>query len=720
MMEHLHILEPLEGVRQDVPLSLGIGVAALGIDAVGLFHHQPSCPASLIELPEVGDDIAEFHPAFVVGKQQHCFEQHRLVGVAHVHLPHHIQEQILAVGVVDERPAVLFCILLECFLFEIFESPVLAHGHHQVGHQQTVPDISLDGLRLYIHPADKLHLGDHAGGLILPVEDVHQFVVQGVHRPVDECIRALAAVVKALLSSLLLLGAQHQRTGLVVFQPEQPVHGVGHVVLAGVVYKVEHHQTFLTGEQPHTAAQLLGVEHLGHGGPGHEQHLGSWAVPAFVEQVTGAQYLGLALLKPGQYLPSLTGLNLAGHGLGGYASVMKPPGDLLGMLDRGAEDDRPLVLHVLKPGVHDELVPLGHIDFALQIPDVVLDAVEPNLGQIDVGVDADTPHRHQLADLHGDLNVQLVGCILENVQDILVVSPLRRGGQTQGKFRCKIGQDPLICIGGGVVCLIHDDVAEVIWLEPFQVQGHALDAAADHKGVALFRALHVAAYGDPGPQCPESLGGLIHQLHRVSQKQRPLAESLGIHDGGHRFAGASGVVEKGDGFKVAAHLLQRCQGLLLMLLKLQLGAVQRLAPLGGEVVLDLLEAGVLSQKYSQLVLHGLRLLLHLPHCPAIHIPAQVNHAVLLEQVIVEFVLGDQLWVVRGLIVNLNGNLPSAILNQKVSKPTVLVDVGEGVLGVEIAGFLGAEGIGEQFDKQIFGTAAGDGTIGGHRGHLVSL
>ena len=130
----------------------------------------------------------------------------------------------------------------------------------------------------------------------------------------------------------------------------------------------------------YTAAQLLGVEHLGHGGPGHEQHLGSWAVPAFVEQVTGAQYLGLALLKPGQYLPSLTGLNLAGHGLGGYASVMKPPGNLLSVLDGGTEDDGPLVLYILEPGVHDELVPLRHIDFALQIPDVVLDAVETDLG----------------------------------------------------------------------------------------------------------------------------------------------------------------------------------------------------------------------------------------------------------------------------------------------------------------------------------------------------
>ena len=137
----------------------------------------------------------------------------------------------------------------------------------------------------------------------------------------------------------------------------------------------------------------------------------------------------------------------------------------------------------------------------------------------------------------------------------------------------------------------------------------------------MFHALHVAAHRDPRPQCPEGLGGLIHQLYRVGQKQGALAESLGIHDGSYCFPSASGVVEQGDGLKVAAHLLQSRQGLLLVLLQLQFGAVQGLAPLGGEVVLNLLETGVLAQEYPQLVLDRLRLLLHLPHCPAIHIPA---------------------------------------------------------------------------------------------------
>ncbi len=60
-------------------------------------------------------------------------------------------------------------------------------------------------------------------------------------------------------------------------------------------------------------------------------------------------------------------------------SIMEPTSDLLSVLDRGAEDDCPLVLHILEPSVYNELVSLRYIDFALQIPNVVLDAVEPNL-----------------------------------------------------------------------------------------------------------------------------------------------------------------------------------------------------------------------------------------------------------------------------------------------------------------------------------------------------
>ena len=127
---------------------------------------------------------------------------------------------------------------------------------------------------------------------------------------------------------------------------------------------------------------------------------------------------------------------------------------------------------------------------------------------------------------------------------------------------------------------------------------------------------------------------------------------------------------------------------------------------------------MLAQKDPQLVLDSLGLLLHLPYCPAVHVPPQIDHTVLLEQVVIELVLGDQLRVVGSLVVNFNGHLPSAVFNEEVRKPAVLVDVEEGILGVEIAGFLGAEGVGEQLDEQILGTAAGGRAVDRHRDHLT--
>ena len=71
----------------------------------------------------------------------------------------------------------------------------------------------------------------------------------------------------------------------------------------------------------------------------------------------------------------------------------------------------------------------------------------------------------------------------------------------------------------------------------------------------------------------------------------------------------------------------------------------------------------------------------------------------------------------GLVVDLNGHLPPAVFNHEVGKPAVLVDVGEGILGIEIAGLFGTESVGEQFNEQILGTAAGGGAVGRHGDHL---
>ena len=160
----------------------------------------------------------------------------------------------------------------------------------------------------------------------------------------------------------------------------------------------------------------------------------------------------------------------------------------------------------------------------------------------------------------------------------------------------------------------------------------------------------------------------------MSYVKHPLAQPLRIADGSDGLAGAGGVVDQCDGLLRLAHLRQRVQRFLLVLLQLE-----RAAPLGRQVVRDGPELRLAAQEDAQLVLHALRLLLHDPHRPAIHRPAHVDHAVLLGQVVVVLNLGHVPRQVAGVVVDLNCHAPPAVLQQEIREPAVLIDVKEGVL-----------------------------------------
>ena len=129
------------------------------------------------------------------------------------------------------------------------------------------------------------------------------------------------------------------------------------------------------------------------------------------------------------------------------------------MLYGGAEHHGTLVPDILQPGIHNQPVAFRNIDFAFQIPNVVLNAVKAHFGQINVGVDADAAHRHQFPDFYSGLDIQLVCCVLENVQNhLVVIGAFRCGGQPQSKGGLEIRQHLLICISGGVVGLIHNEI----------------------------------------------------------------------------------------------------------------------------------------------------------------------------------------------------------------------------------------------------------------------
>ena len=173
-------------------------------------------------------------------------------------------------------------------------------------------------------------------------------------------------------------------------------------------------------------------------------------------------------------------------------------------------------------------------------------------------MDADTADGYQLANLNRGLNVQFVRGIFEDIQnDLVIIRALRRSCQAECERWLEVGQHFLVCIRCGVMGLIYDKIIKVIVFEAVQMQRHALNVAADHMGMWLFDALHVSANRGARPQFSESLSGLVDQLLSVSEEQGPAATALGVHDGGHCFAGAGCVIQKSNRLIVVSHGLQR-------------------------------------------------------------------------------------------------------------------------------------------------------------------
>ena len=196
----------------------------------------------------------------------------------------------------------------------------------------------------------------------------------------------------------------------------------------------------------------------------------------------------------------------------------------------------------------------------------------------------------------------------------------------------------------------------------------------------------------------------------MGKEQRTSATALGIHDCGYCFSGAGGVVQQRDCFAVIPHRLQRFQRLDLVLFQIEPRAIQFLAALGGEIVLDLSKLRMASQKDSQLILYSFGLDLHLPYCPTINVPSQIHHAVLFEEIIIKFILRHKPRIMRRLIVNFDCDTASSILQHKICITTVLVNIIKMVLRIQVLRFLCTKSLTEQFDEQILRRAAGDRMI----------
>ena len=135
-----HILKALEGVGEDVLLHILPGITALLINAGGFLCDHPVRLAVLVEVDEVVHHIRQGNSAAGVHVLIDSFEQHRLVGIAHVHRFNKLHELVRHILRRNEIPAILFRNVADAFLPEIVEHPLITKGNRKVRFDFSVLD----------------------------------------------------------------------------------------------------------------------------------------------------------------------------------------------------------------------------------------------------------------------------------------------------------------------------------------------------------------------------------------------------------------------------------------------------------------------------------------------------------------------------------------------------------------------------------------------------
>ena len=83
--QETHILKPLERIGKNIFLHIFPGVSTLLIDAVRLFCYHPMRFTIFIEVDKIIHNIRQSYPTVAVHILVDCLEQHRLIGIAHIH-----------------------------------------------------------------------------------------------------------------------------------------------------------------------------------------------------------------------------------------------------------------------------------------------------------------------------------------------------------------------------------------------------------------------------------------------------------------------------------------------------------------------------------------------------------------------------------------------------------------------------------------------------------
>ena len=175
---------------------------------------------------------------------------------------YHFHKQFFAVIVSYDLPAELLCGCFECFFFEVLEYSMFAHRNYQVGNYFPFSDITLDCFGLHINTADKLHLRDHTCGFFLPVEDIDSFVVSCIYREINDRFGLVPTGIQSIIDHHLLTCSKHQFTRFIVFQFEQAVQRIRHIILTCIIHKIKNYQALFAICKAHSSAELLGIQHL--------------------------------------------------------------------------------------------------------------------------------------------------------------------------------------------------------------------------------------------------------------------------------------------------------------------------------------------------------------------------------------------------------------------------------------------------------------------------
>ena len=208
------------------------------------------------------------------------------------------------------------------------------------------------------------------------------------------------------------------------------------------------------------------------------------------------------------------------------------------------------------------------------------------------------------------------------------------------------------------------------------------------------------------------------ELEECSAKERALSDALCVCHCRHCFSGSRSVIDQGDGFISFPHFLKRSQCRGLMLFQRKVVRFYRPGFLTGKVIRYLTEGVRAAEKKPEFVLDRIGLILHLSDCPSVNVPAQMNHAVLFQKVIPEFILRNKRRMMTCFIVNFNGNFSDSVFYQKIRISVVVVNIVEMILTVEKTRLFSAECIGEKLNEHILRRAARNRVQGS--AHIIIL